>query len=133
MHLLADILLILHLVIAAFITLGFLLIPLGARLRWHFIRHRGLRRLHLLGILVVAAESLLGIACPLTVWEDWLRGGADADGGFIARGARLLLYYDVPLWVFAATYVAGAMLALVLWFAVPPHDPHRLRDTRPSV
>lgn len=125
MLLVADILLIIHVLLAAFITFGFLLIPLGARRHWGFVRSRRLRLLHLGGILVVAAEALLGIACPLTVWENLLRGG-DAEAGFIATAVRHLLYYDVPLWIFSVVYVTAAVLALVLWRAVPPAPRARL-------
>jgi hypothetical protein len=116
---LADVVLIVHALIACFIALGFLLIPLGGWRGWAFVRHRWLRQLHLAGILVVAAEIPLGIACPLTLWENALRGGG-SDIDFVARWVRGLLYYDVPLWVFGATYLAGAIVAVGLWFWVPP-------------
>lgn len=118
---LADVVLVVHFLIAAFVTLGFVAIPLGAWRNWRFVRWRRLRQLHLFAILFVAAESLLGIACPLTVWEDLLRGGAvSAEGGFIAHWVRRFLYYNAPLWLFAAIYVTAALLTLVAWFAVPP-------------
>lgn len=120
MALLADITLVVHFLIAAFITLGFAVIPLGAWFDWRFVRHRNLRLAHLGGILFVAAETALGVMCPLTVWEDALRGGGGYETGFIARWVRGLLYYDVPLWMFGAIYVAAAILALLLWRWVPP-------------
>lgn len=120
MNLLADIVLALHVLVAAFIALGFVAIPLGAWYRWNVVRRRSWRRVHLAAILFVALESALGMACPLTVWEDALRGGGVYEVGFIAGWLRRLLYYDVPLWMFSAVYLTGAVLALLLWRWVPP-------------
>jgi polyferredoxin len=74
---------------------------------------------HLGAILFVAAESLLGIACPLTVWEDALRGGQQRTG-FIERGVHRVMFYQAPTWVFTTAYIAFAALVLVTWIAVPP-------------
>jgi polyferredoxin len=117
---LAEAILVIHFGIAAFIVLGFVLIPLGAMLGWQWIRSRRLRTIHLVAISFVAAESVAGIACPLTVWEDLLRGTAPGDGSFIERWVGGLLYYDLPAWVFLGTYVALAMLGGLLWFCIPP-------------
>jgi polyferredoxin len=128
MHLLAEVVLVVHFFIAAFIVLGFVLIPLGAWRHWRFVRRRSLRILHLGGILFVAAESLLGIACPLTVWENVLRASFENDG-FIAFWVRRWLYYDAPLWLFGAIYVAAAIVALLAWWAVPPEPRGRSSPT----
>jgi hypothetical protein len=118
--LIANIVLSIHFLIAAFITLGFVAIPLGAWWRWRWVRIRGVRLAHLLGILFVGAESVLGVACPLTIWEDLLRDAAPAEGGFIARLLRALLYYDVPLGWFSTIYSCAAVVAVILWYVVPP-------------
>jgi len=128
MRLLADVVLVTHFLVAAFIALGFVLIPLGGRLNWHFVRRRSLRILHLVGILFVAAESLFGIACPLTVWENALRASFENDG-FVAFWVRRWLYYDAPLWLFGAIYVAAAIVALLAWWAVPPEPRRRSLPT----
>lgn len=121
MALLADALLVIHFAIAAFITLGFIVIPLGAWRNWRIARARRLRQAHLVAMVFVAAETLLGVACPLTVWEDAARGAdAAAQGGFIAAALRSTLYYDVPLWWFGVIYVVAALLAIAAWFALPP-------------
>ncbi len=62
------------------------------------------RYLHLGAIAFVAAEALLGIACPLTVWEDLLRGGVRPES-FVARWVQYFLYYRAPEWVFTSAYV----------------------------
>lgn len=121
--LLADLILLVHFAIALFIALGLALIPIGAIIGWRWIRRRRLRQLHVAAISFVALESLLGIACPLTVWEDKLRGMAPAQGGFIERWVGRLLYYDLPPSFFLALYVAAALFAWLLWRRVPPARP----------
>lgn len=117
---LADIVVVAHAIIAGFITLGFVLIPLGGRFGWRLVRRWWLRFAHLVGILFVAGETVLGFACPLTRWENLLRRGQGDDVGFVAGWVRWILYYDVPLWVFGVIYVAAAAAALLLWHWVPP-------------
>src|ERR1700736_3430708 len=64
---LADVIVGVHLLIILFIVAGMPLVYLGAALRWPWVRSWRWRVLHLGAILFVAAESLLGITCPLTV------------------------------------------------------------------
>jgi hypothetical protein len=117
--LLADFLLVLHFSIAAFIVAGLILTWIGASARWRWVRNPWFRYAHLAAIAFVAAEALLGIACPLTVWEDALRGGA-RPGTFIGRWVQRLLYYDAPGWVFTAAYAAWAAATLLTLKLVPP-------------
>jgi len=115
----ADALLVVHFLIAAFICGGLVLVWLGAALGWRWVRNPWFRYAHLAAIAFVAAEALAGIACPLTVWEDLLRGNLQAES-FIGRWVRRLLYYDAPPWVFTAIYVAWAAAALLTLRIVPP-------------
>jgi polyferredoxin len=117
--LLADALLVLHFALAAFIAGGLVLVWLGAAARWRWVRNPWFRYLHLAAIAYVAAEALLGYACPLTLWEDLLRGGARPDS-FIGRWASRLLYTAAPEWVFAALYAAWAAATVVTLKLVPP-------------
>ena len=75
---------------------------------------------------MIAAESLLGIDCPLTVWEDTLRR-QQTTSGFIERWVDGVLFYDAPTWVFTAAYVAFAALVVITWVAVPPTKGTRKR------
>lgn len=109
-----------HAAIALFIAGGFVLIPIGAALGWRWIRDRAYRIAHLGGIAFVAAESVAGVACPLTVWEDMLRGRAGQRRGFVERWVGGLLYWDLPWWVFTALYCLAAALAVLMWRAIPP-------------
>ena len=64
-------------------------------------------------------EALLGVACPLTVWEDLLRGGARPES-FVGRWVQRLLYYQAPEWVFTVAYVAWAAASAAHAGLVPP-------------
>ena len=117
--LLADALLVLHFLIAAFIVAGLAVVWLGSPLGWRWVRNPWFRYLHLGAIAFVAAEALLGVACPLTVWEDLLRGGVRPES-FVARWVHALLYYRAPEWVFTAGYVFWTLATLLTLWLVPP-------------
>jgi hypothetical protein len=114
-----DAIVVVHLLIVLFVVAGVPLVYLGAALRWAWVRSWRWRVLHLGAILFIAAESILGVACPLTVWEDTLRGQR-SNSGFIERWVDRLLFYDAPTWVFTVAYVVFAALVLATWVAVPP-------------
>jgi hypothetical protein len=124
---LADAIVVVHLMIVLFVLAGVPLVYLGAALGWAWVRSRHWRVLHLGAILFIAAESLLGIACPLTVWEYALRG-QQSTHGFIDRWVDRVLFYDAPPWVFTVSYLAFAALVVVTWLAVPPTRQRRASD-----
>jgi polyferredoxin len=117
--LLADAILVLHFLIVAFIVGGLVLTWIGALAGWAWIRNRWFRYLHLAAIVFVAAEALFGVVCPLTVWEDMLRGGARPES-FVGRWVRQLLFYRAPEWVFTTLYAAWAAATLLTLRFVPP-------------
>lgn len=117
----ADVLLFLHAAFVAFVVGGLIAIGLGTALRWRWVRNRGFRLAHLVAIVFVALEALAGITCPLTVWEDALRGGARPHG-FVADWVARLLYWDLPAWVFIALYCAWALLTAAAWRWMPPRQ-----------
>ena len=127
---LADALLVVHFLIVVFIVGGLLLTWLGAFLGWAWIGNPAFRYLHLAAIVFVAAEALLGYACPLTIWEDLLRGGARPES-FIGRWVYRLLYYNAPEWLFTALYAAWAAATVVtLLFGLVSHQ--RIERSPPS-
>lgn len=115
----ADLLLLVHFAIAGFVTVLLPAVWIGAARGWRWVRNRPLRLLHLAAIVFVAAEALLGIACPLTIWEDALRG-VSGQPGFVRRWVGAALYHDLPAWQFTAAYVAYAGATVLTWLAVPP-------------
>lgn len=115
----ADVVLVLHFAFVLFVVGGLVAIWCGAALRWQWVRDRRFRLAHLAAILFVTAEALAGIACPLTVWEDALRG-TSTDTSFIARWVHSVMFYQLPEWMFTLAYaVFAAIVALTFWF-VPP-------------
>lgn len=116
---LANAVLLIHFILVLFITAGLPLIYLGAALGWPWVRALHWRALHLAAIVFVAVESLLGIACPLTVWEDALRGDR-SHLGFIERWITRMMFYDLPGWVFIMAYTGFAVLVAMTWVWVPP-------------
>ena len=115
----ADALLAVHFLIAAFIVCGLPAVWLGAALGWGWARNPWFRYAHLAAIAFVAAETLLGVVCPLTAWEDLLRGSVQAES-FVGRWVRRLLFYEAPPWVFTACYLAWAAATLLTLRFVPP-------------
>ncbi len=116
---LANAVLLIHFALVLFITAGLPLIYLGAAFGWAWVRAWQWRAFHLAAIVFVAMESLLGIACPLTVWEDALRGNRP-NVGFIERWIEGIMFYDLPAWVFIVAYTGFAALVAVTWVTVPP-------------
>lgn len=121
---LADLILLVHLALVAFIVLGLPLVWIGAWLDWSWTRNRALRYAHVAAILVVAAEALAGSICPLTRWEDALRASADGRS-FIGRWMTRLLYFDFPEWAFTLAYVLYAAATLATLRLVAPRRPSR--------
>lgn len=121
--LLADAVLVLHAAVVLFVVAGLALIILGNLRGWGWVNQVYFRLLHLLAIALVLAEAWLGIPCPLTTLEMWLRaqaGAATYSGGFIAHWLHRLLFYDLPPWVFVLAYSLFALLVAASWLWFPP-------------
>lgn len=117
---LADAVLLVHFAFVLFVVGGFALVLAGGALGWRWVRNRRFRYAHLAAIAFVAFESLAGIACPLTVWENALRRAGPEAPSFVGRWVSRLLYYDLPEWVFTVAYVAFAIAVAVTFRLVPP-------------
>jgi len=119
---LADAVLVVHFAFVLFVVGGFVLILAGAAAGWRWVRNRMFRRLHLAAILFVAAESLVGVVCPLTALEDTLRATGE-ERSFVGRWVARALYYDLPEWAFAAAYVVFALAVAAAYKLLPPRSP----------
>lgn len=115
----ADLLVVFHFAIVVFIVGGLILTWVGGALGWGWVRNPWFRYAHLGGIAFVALEAIVGMTCPLTEWEDALRGGGSGES-FVGRWVRYLLYYRAPEWVFAVMYVAWAAATVATLWLVPP-------------
>lgn len=120
----ADLILVLHAGIVVFVVLGQLAVAIGGPRGWRWVRAPLFRLAHLATIAVVVAQAWLGRLCPLTIWEHELRlaaGQQGLDGSFIQHWVGRLLYFDLPLWVFALIYTAFALWVVYAWWRWPPH------------
>lgn len=120
----ADLVLYLHLSFVVFVVVGLVLIFAGGLLGWSWIRNRWFRLAHLLAIAIVVLQAWLGVICPLTTLEMWLRaraGDAVYPGSFIAHWVEEILYYDAPAWVFTLCYTVFGLLVLASWVWIRPH------------
>ena len=107
-----------HLAVIAFNVAGLIAIPLGAALNWRWVRVRWWRLLHIASWTVVALQALLGRACFLTLWQDQLSGAA-RQPPLIERWVDRAIYWPLPIWVFAALYLALFAAVVALWWLVP--------------
>ena len=126
----ADIVLVLHVAVVAFVVGGLLLVVAGNLRGWRWVNHLWFRLAHLGAILFVIAETWLGMVCPLTTLETWLRAQAGAGGyggSFIEHWLQRVLFYEAPWWVFATGYSLFGLLVLATWLRFPPERSRRKR------
>jgi polyferredoxin len=122
----ADVILLVHFAFVLFVTGGLAAIWAGAALHRRWVRNFTFRSVHLAAICIVAAEAIAGIVCPLTLWEDALRGRSD-ELGFVARWVRRFLFYELPEWVFTMAYLGFAGVVLLTLWLVPPERKQKKR------
>ena len=122
--LLADGLVVIHLVYISYVIFGQLAIMIGWPMGWRWIRNPWFRITHLAMILIVALEAVVQFKCPLTTWEENLRelAGQDIEKlDFIAGLLRRTLMFDNTWDDFMNNsyyVVAGIVVATI--FLVPP-------------
>lgn len=120
----ADAIVVFHFCYVLFAAGGELFILLGWLLRWGWIRNLAFRIVHLVSVVVVAVEALIGVLCPLTEWEYRLRLKAgqtfEEEIPFMARLVRRIIFYDFPTWVFTVTYILFALLVAATILLAPP-------------
>jgi hypothetical protein len=121
-QLLADLILVVHFGIVLFVVVGQILFALGSWRDWRWTRRFALRLTHLALIGYVAAESWLGVDCPLTVWEQRLRvaGGEGYRESFVEHWLAPVLFYDLPARAFVLAYSAFTLWVAATWYWNPP-------------
>ncbi len=131
-ELLADVILLAHGLIVAFVIGAQALILLGWWRRWRWIRNFWFRLTHLGTIIFVIVQTWLGRLCPLTIWEQELRRAAGQpwhEQSFIEYWLGQLLFHDLPWWLFIVIYTAFGALVVASWWWVPPRlDSSRSRE-----
>lgn len=127
----ADLILVIHTLVAGFILLGLIFTLIGKLYRWSWVRNPWFRLLHLAAMVVVVLQSWFGRICPLTEWEMALRekaGGVTYEGTFISHWLAQLLYHEAPLWAFALAYTLFGGLVIASWFWVKPRRFSTMRN-----
>jgi hypothetical protein len=131
----ADFISLIHFLYVVFVVGGQVSVLLGAALGWGWVRNPAFRIIHLAAVGLVAAEALVGMFCPLTIWEYDLRTLAgqstERNLSFIARLMRMVIYYDFPAWVFTVMHISFGLLVIATFVLVPPR--FRKCDGRPHV
>ena len=115
----AGALLLVHFSLAASITFGFFIIPIGYKLGWNWIKNRNLRLLHLSLMGVITVQTIVGLTCPLTVLENMFRD-VDYSSSFMSYWIAQILYWDLPNHVFVALYLLCLVWVSILWKICPP-------------
>ncbi len=124
--LLADAILVAHVLFVGFVVFGLVAIYAGYFLSWCWVRNRLFRISHLIAVGVVVGQAWLGVICPLTSWEMALREAAGTtvySGSFIQHWLQNLLYWQAPAWLFVAWYTGFGSLVLASWYVVRPDPP----------
>lgn len=122
---LADAIVAVHVAYIAYVVLGQLAIVLAAPMKWEWARNPWFRFTHLTAIGIVAYEAIRGLRCPLTVWEEQLRGlcGQSFNGSdtFVGRLLHDLMFIENQPEVFFTTmYVAVLVLVVQGLVMYPP-------------
>ena len=129
--LVADLILLVHVLFVIFVVFGLVIIFVGHALTWSWVRNPWFRLIHLIAIAVVVVQSWFHIICPLTIIEMDLRtraGDTAYSGSFISHWLELLLYYQAPSWVFVACYTTFGLIVVAAWFWVRPHHFTKLKN-----
>jgi len=125
---LADSIVVFHACYVAFVVLGLVAILAGIVFRWGWVRNFWFRAIHLLMISIVVGEALVGVPCPLTVWEKLLRtraGEASYAGDFLGHWAHRLIFYRAEPWVFTLIYAVFGLAVVSAFVLSPPRFPGR--------
>jgi hypothetical protein len=133
-RLLADVLVVFHATYVSFVVFGLAAILLGVVFRWSWVRNIWFRAIHLIAIGIVVGESLLGVPCPLTVWEAQLRkiaGQTAYTGDFLGHWAHQLIFFRADPWVFTLIYTLFGLAVLVAFFLAPPRRSRRDKPIGP--
>ncbi len=116
---LADLMMLLHLALASYITAGLVLIPIGCKLEWNWTKNWKMRLTHIILIGLITAETIFGLTCPLTLIEYSLRD-VDPPDSIVRYWIGKLLYWNLPHQIFIAIYSFSLAWVMFLWIKCPP-------------
>lgn len=122
-QLLADLVLTLHFAVVLFVVGGLVVIIVGNLRGQFWVNAFWFRVTHVAAIGFVVLQSWLGATCPLTRLENWLRTKARAGtyaASFMEHWIQRVLFYEAPMWVFAAVYTLFGLAVMAAWVKFPP-------------
>ena len=124
MIIMADLIMTIHFLWAAFMVIG---LPLGL-----WLRSPALRWIHFGGMMATALFAATGMYCPLTVWEEAMRGQTDPGftygGSFLARYLSPILYPQIESWMIRSASVVWGFLTIGSMVLKRPGAPFQRRD-----
>ena len=103
-----------HIAVILFNVFGLVAVPVGALRNWRFVHIRWWRVLHVLSLATVAIQALVGRAYFLTVWQDELSALQQPSTPLILRWINQVIYWELPIWVFAELYLLVFIYAVAL-------------------
>lgn len=131
----ADIIVVIHILYVAYVVVGFVLILVGLRRKWMWVRNPWFRCTHLVAILIVVYEMIVKANCPLTTWEMQLRGSAGQSTNqdtFMDRLLTFILVADAPRWLVNDLYFAFGFAITLLFVLAPPRWKKVRSSQRPA-
>ena len=120
----ADVILLIHFLFVAFVVLGFIFIWIGYFTKQKFAKNAKFRICHIVAMGIVLCESLIGMICPFTEWENYLRvrGGQDQvyETGFMKEWIHKIMFFDFSELTFVIVYALFFALILLTFRVIPP-------------
>ncbi len=120
----ADVILLIHFLFVAFVVLGFIFIWIGYFTKQKFARNAKFRICHILVMGIVLCESLIGMICPLTEWENYLRvrRGQDQvyETSFMKEWLHKIMFFDFSELTFVIVYALFFAVILLTFRVIFP-------------
>ncbi len=129
---LADLVVVIHLVYFVFVVGGFFYIVFGARKQWPSIRNPWFRTSHLAAVFIVLVEDTFGWNCPLNVAETSLRASTPDPPGPVGGFLDFLLHQTLTERTLDAIYWTLGGALLLLFIIVKPDFHIRRRTVSPG-
>ena len=92
-----------HFLSAALVVLGLVVIPIGYKIGWTWVRNQRLRISHASVVHFITAETIVGTICPLTIFENNLRAD-NLVRPFVGHCVELILYRKLTHEIFIFIY-----------------------------
>lgn len=129
----ADAIFWMHFAFAIFIVMGLPVIWIGYFAKFKFVKNLKFRICHTLAMGIVLCESLVGMICPLTEWENDLRikGGEGQiyETSFIKEWFHNIMFFEFSERTFMIIYLLFFVLVLLTLWIIPPESP--LKGNKP--